>query len=62
MTIQSWAERIKETDDKAEQQHERLSFAVDEIQKGEEIVIVAQALRAIAAELRAVRVAQRPAR
>ncbi len=40
---------------KAEEQHERLSFSVDEIMRGEEIVIVAQALRAIAAELRAAR-------
>jgi len=59
MTL-SWTERIQMMDAKAEEQHERLSMVVDEIRTGEEIVVVAQALRAIAAEMRAARVQLRP--
>lgn len=40
----------------AERQHDRLSMLVDQIDKGEEVIVVAQALRAIAAELRVIRI------
>lgn len=64
MTTQAypWIDKVIEADAKAEVQHEKLSWIVDEVDRGEEIAVVAQALRAIAAELRASRIAQRPPR
>ena len=58
----TWLERIADADAAAEVQHEHLSMVVDEINRGEEIVVVAQSLRAIAAELRAARISARPFR
>lgn len=49
---------LEEAVEAAERQHKRLSFAVDEIRAGEEILIVAQALRAIAAEMRVTRISR----
>jgi hypothetical protein len=56
----SWIERVRQADAEAEHQWDKTKWVVDEIDKGDEIVVVAQALRTIAAELRAQRIAQRP--
>jgi len=55
-----WFKRVDEADAEAEHQWEKTKWVVDEVARGEELVVVAQALRAIAAELRAQRIARRP--
>ena len=56
----SRSDRVDLADAEAEHQWEKTKWVVDEIARGEELIIVAQALRSIAAELRAQRVARRP--
>ena len=57
---ETWIDRVRAADAEAEHQWEKTKWVVDEIDKGDELVVVAQALRSIASELRAQRIARRP--